>query len=616
MPGLDNPLLDDREMDFQLYDVHAAVALTELPAFAEHSRETFDMVIGEARKFARTTLWSTYRELDAQPPVFEDGRVRVHPKMRSLFRKLVDLGMVTAPRGPEVGGHHLPLTVDAAAQMYLGAANLGAMSYYILCRGTGHLLEAFGSEALKRDFMEPLYRGEWTGTMALTEPHAGSSLADLTTTARPAGDGSFRVRGSKIFISGGDHDLTENIVHLVLARIEGAPAGTKGISLFAIPKRRRAVGAGGAGAELVPNDVAVAGMIHKIGWRALPSLIMSFGENDDCHGWLVGEPNQGLSYMFQMMNEARIAVGLAAAGTASVAYREALAYARTRTQGRAPGARGGPQVPIIEHADVRRMLLRQKALAEGSVSLVMATARWADVAAHGSTPEDRARAQLLLDLLTPIAKTFPAEKGFEACALAVQVHGGYGYSSEYLPEAWLRDQKLNTIHEGTTGIQSLDLLGRKAMGKGGAALQALVAEMEGAMAEASRAHARAEEHGLAELVATLRHGVERVGQATMRLGAMGMGGDAEGMMRHSVDYLEMASTLVVGWQWLRQATAASVKLAQGKGTGSASASAEVYEGKLHAARYFMRTELPRIDHLAALCESAEDSYASMKPEWF
>ncbi|HSQ61915.1 MAG TPA: acyl-CoA dehydrogenase family protein, partial [Polyangiaceae bacterium] len=441
MSGLDNPLFDDREIDFQLYDVHGAAELAELPDFSEHSRETFDLILGEARKLARSALWPTYRQLDLEPPVFENGRVRVHSKMRDLFRKLIGSGLVTAPRGPEVGGQHLPLLVDTAAQAYLCAANLGAASYVILCRGTGHLIEAFGNEQLKRDFMEPLYRGEWTGTMALTEPHAGSSLADLTTSARPAGDGTYRVRGGKIFISGGDHDLTENIVHLVLARIEGAPPGTKGISLFAIPRLRR-----DPSGKLVPNDVAVAGMVHKIGWRALPSLIMSFGEQDDCHGWLVGEPHQGLSYMFQMMNEARIGVGLAASATSSAAYREALAYARTRTQGRPLGARGGAQVPIIEHADVRRMLLRQKAIAEGSMSLVFATARYADVATHGATPEQRERAQALLDLLTPITKTFPAEKGFEATALAVQVHGGYGYSSEYLPEAWLRDQKLNTIH--------------------------------------------------------------------------------------------------------------------------------------------------------------------------
>ncbi len=583
-----NPLFDDREIDFLLYDVLDAEGLLKLDAFREHSRETFDMVIGGARKLARSALFPAYREMDATPR-FEGGRIFLHPKMQELYPKLNALGIAAATRGPEVGGQSLPVIIDSAAQVYLCAANLGASAFVILCRGPGHLIEAFGSDELKRAYMGPLYRGEMTGTMALTEPHAGSSLADLTTSAKPTDRGEYLIHGSKIFISGGDHDLTDNIVHLTLARIEGAPAGTKGISLFAIPKML----------DGKPNDVAVAGMVHKIGWKALPSLIMSFGEHGACRGFLVGEPNQGLSYMFQMMNEARIAVGLAATATASVAYHEALDYARTRLQGRALGVRGGPQVPIIAHADVRRMLLRQKAICEGAMALVLATARYADVAEHGDDAEERERAQTLLDLLTPITKSFPAERGFESNALAVQIHGGYGYSSEYLPEAWLRDQKLNTIHEGTTAIQSLDLLGRKVMAKDGAALRLLLAEVERAINDAKLA-------GIAEPLTTqMTTASATLADTTMRLAALGMGGDPEAMMRHSVDYLEMMSTFVVGWLWLRQATAASKK-----------PSAPLYEGKLRAAKYFIETEVPKIAHLAHLCTTAEDSYATMKDEWF
>jgi butyryl-CoA dehydrogenase len=416
--------------------------------------------------------------------------------------------------------------------------------------------------------------------MALTEPHAGSSLADLTTTATPTSNGEYLVRGQKIFISGGDHDLTDNIVHLTLARIEGAPAGTKGISLFAIPKMR----------DGKPNDVHVAGMVHKIGWKALPSLIMSFGEQNACRAELVGEANQGLTYMFQMMNEARIGVGLAATATATVAYHEALEYARTRTQGRALGQRGGPQIPIMAHADVRRMLLRQKAICEGSLALVMLTARYADVAETGDES-----ARLMLDLLTPITKTFPAEKGFESNALAVQIHGGYGYSSEYLPEAWLRDQKLNTLHEGTTGIQSMDLLGRKVMAKDGAALRLLLGEVERAIGAAKTA-------GVPEaLVSRVAAAAATIADTTMKLAAVG---NPESMMRHSVDYLEMMSTFVIAWLWLRQATAAKTK------TGA------FYDGKLRAAQYFIETDLPKIGHLAHLCVTAEDSYARMTDEMF
>jgi butyryl-CoA dehydrogenase len=298
-------------------------------------------------------------------------------------------------------------------------------------------------------------------------------------------------------------------------------------------------------------------------------------------------------YMFQMMNEARIAVGLAASATANVAYHEALEYARTRTQGRALGQRGGPQIPIMAHADVRRMLLRQKAICEGSLALVMLTARYADVAGTGDES-----AQMMLDLLTPITKTFPAEKGFESNALAVQIHGGYGYSSEYLPEAWLRDQKLNTIHEGTTGIQSMDLLGRKVMAKDGAALRLLLGEVEKSMGEAKAA-------GVSEaLVSRIATASATIADTTMKLAARGMGGDPEGMMRHSVDYLEMMSTFVVSWLWLRQATAAKKK------------SGAFYDGKLLAAQYFIETELPKIAHLAHLCVTAEDSYARMTDEMF
>jgi len=586
-----NPLFDDREIDFVLYDVLRVDELAKLPDFSEHSRETFDMMLQNARKLARAAFFPLYREMDRAPD-FTNGAIKLHPKMHELYPRIAELGIVAAPRGPEVGGQHLPIVIDAVAQAYLCAANLAAASFVILCRGPGHLIEAFGNDDLKRRFMEPLYRGEITGTMALTEPHAGSSLADITTSARPVSgrDGEYLVRGSKIFISGGDHDLTPNIVHLVLARIEGAPAGTKGISLFAIPKLRDEKG------DRVSNDVSVAGMVHKIGWKALPSLIMNFGERGDCRGWLVGEPNQGLAYMFQMMNEARIGVGVAATATASAAYRESLEYATTRAQGRALGNRNAttPQIPIIEHADVRRMLLRQKAICEGAMTLVLATARYADVAEHGATDDERARAQLLLDLLTPITKTFPAERGFESNALAVQIHGGYGYSSEYLPEAWLRDQKLNTLHEGTTGIQSMDLLGRKVMAKDGAALRALAEEIEQAIAECKDSN----------LAAPLKKALDCVSDATMKLAMMGMSGNPSGMMLHSVDYLDMLATLVVAWLWVKQSNAAGVR------------DGDLYEGKRRAARYFVETDLPRVFHLAHLCTSAESSYAEMQPAWF
>ncbi|MGH7440662.1 MAG: acyl-CoA dehydrogenase family protein, partial [Polyangiaceae bacterium] len=478
-----NPLVSDRNVDFLLYEVFDVEALCKLPAYADHSRETFDIILRSSRKFAREVLFPTYKAMDAEPAHMVDGGIKVHPLMKQVYPKLAEQGATAATRPYEVGGQQLPHVVATLSALYGMAANLSAVSYLGLTAGAAHLVEAFGSPALKEKVMAPMYSGRWTGTMALTEPQAGSSLTDVKTRATPMPEGHYLVTGSKVFISGGDQDLTENIVHLTLARIDGAPAGIKGVSLFAIPKRRS------QGSELVPNDVHCAGAFHKMGWRGVPSIALNFGERGDCHGWLVGEPHKGISYMFQMMNEARLMVGMNAIATASVAYFEALEYARTRPQGRPLTAKDPktPQIPIIEHADVRRMLLRQKAIVEGALSLGVQTARYADVAAHGATPEEKKRAFLLLDMMTPIVKSFPAEKGFEANVLAVQVHGGYGYTSEYLPEAWMRDQKLNSIHEGTTCMHSMDLLGRKVVADQGGALRALAEEIAAATARGRKA---------------------------------------------------------------------------------------------------------------------------------
>jgi hypothetical protein len=348
--------------------------------------------------------------------------------------------------------------------------------------------------------------------------------------------------------------------------------------------------------------------VHKIGWRGLPSCVLAFGERSDCHGWLLGEPNRGLSQMFQMMNEARIMVGLNGVATASAAYQEALAYAKERTQGRPTAARdpSTPQVPILAHADVRRMLLRQKAIVEGGLALLATTARTADLAAHATDAEERRRTKLLLDLLTPVAKSFPAEAGFEATALALQVHGGYGYSSEYLPEAWLRDQKLNSLHEGTTGIQGLDLLGRKAVAKGGAALHAFSDEV-------TRTLARARASGLSPTWAEhLAEALAELVDTTTALAGRGAAGDVDGMLAHSNDYLTLFGIVAIGWQWLSMAAVAQEALRH----TSKDEDVAFYRGKLAAAQYWMVTELPRVSALAALCRSAESSYSEMLPEWF
>jgi len=599
-----NPLFDDRDVRFVLYEVLGADALCELPYFADHSAQTFDLYLKAARDLARNEVFPTYKPMDEAAAHYQDGRVHTHPLMRALWPKLVELGVLNAARPAEVGGQQVPLVIHSAACAYLMAANLSAFGYVMLTSGSAHLIEAFGSTELKDKYMQRMYAGEWTGTMALTEPQAGSSLADVQTRATPTADGHYLMSGSKVFISGGDQTITENIVHLALARIDGAPPGIKGVSLFAVPKRRVA-----ADGSLVDNDASAAGTFHKLGWRGIPSIALSFGERGDCHGYLVGEPHRGIPYMFQMMNEARINIGIHAIATASVAYREALEYARTRPQGRSAGTgAGAPQVPIIAHADVRRMLLRQKAIVEGGLSLVLQTAQYQDLSHHAATPEARERALALLDLLTPIAKTFPAEKGFEANTLAVQIHGGYGYTSEYLPEAWLRDQKLNSIHEGTTGIQSNDLLGRKVIkgggGKGQGGLALLRDEVVAALAAATTAGVDQLErdalHRALDIALDLSNHLRELGAR-----------DFEAALRHAVDYMELLSIVVIAWMWLRQATAATRALAE---RARPDLDEGFLRGKLAAAGYWFRTELPRVAQLAALCKSNESSYADMRDE--
>src|SRR5438132_4800748 len=395
-----NPLLSDRDVAFQLYEVHRAQDLCALPYFADHSRETFDPFLASARRLGREVLFPAYRAMDEQPPRLVDGRVRVHPAMREIWPRMVELGLTCATRPAEVGGQQLPVTGALLGSGYLRAGNAAAAGYVGLTAGAAHLVEAFGSPQVREAFLPRMYGGDWTGTMALTEPHAGSSLADVRTRARPTPHGYYLLEGNKVFISGGDQDFAENVVHLALGRIEGAPAGVKGISLFAVPRMRP----GPAGLE--DNDCHSAGVFHKLGWRGLPSIALNFGERGDCRGYLVGEPHRGLAHMFQMMNGARLAVGMNGVATALVAYHQALEYARTRPQGRPLSARDprSPQVPIVQHADVRRMLLRQKAIVEGAFSLLAACARLSDLADHAESEADRTRCEVLLDLLTPVAK--------------------------------------------------------------------------------------------------------------------------------------------------------------------------------------------------------------------
>ena len=477
------------------------------------------------------------------------------------------------------------------------AANVGTSSYPFLTIANANLLLAHGSPEQVETYVRPMVEGRFFGTMCLSEPQAGSSLSDVTTRAVPQDDGTYRLFGNKMWISAGDHELTENIVHLVLAKIPGGPAGVKGISLFIVPKVVVETGE--------RNDVVLAGLNHKMGFRGTVNTLLNFGEGvhtpggqPGAVGFLVGEPHQGLKYMFHMMNEARVGVGLGATCLGYTGYLHALDYAKGRPQGRPVNAKdpASPQVPIIEHPDVRRMLLAQKAYVEGALALNLYCGRLLDEERTAETEADRTRSTLLLDVLTPIAKSWPSQWCLEANSLAIQVLGGYGYTREYPVEQLYRDNRLNPIHEGTHGIQGLDLLGRKVVMQGGAGLQLLVDTMT---ATADRATAAGGE--LAELAAQLRAVVERLPRTTARLFSTG---DVEVALANATVYLEAVGHVVLAWIWLEQLLAADGR------TG------DFYDGKRQAGRFFFRWELPRTGPQLDLLESLDTTTLDAQPAWF
>uniref|UniRef100_UPI0028A14DCC acyl-CoA dehydrogenase family protein n=1 Tax=Stutzerimonas nitrititolerans TaxID=2482751 RepID=UPI0028A14DCC len=465
-------LLCPRNLAFELYEVLDAEALTRRARFADHSRETFDAALGTARQIAQKYFAPHNRTSDEHEPLYQNGEAVLIPEVKPAVDAFIEAGFHNAQRSFEDGGMQLPNLLSRACFAHFQSANIATSSYPMLTMGAAHLIETFGSDDQKQRFLQPMIDGRFFGTMALTEPHAGSSLSDIRTRAEPAGDGSYRLKGNKIFISGGDHPLSENIVHMVLAKLPDAPPGVKGISLFIVPKFL----INNDGSLGPRNDVLLAGLFHKMGWRGTTSTALNFGDNGNCVGYLVGEPHKGLAYMFQMMNEARIGVGMGAIMLGYAGYLYSLNYARERPQGRLPDGKdpASAQVPIIEHTDVKRMLLMQKAYVEGAFDLGLYSARLVDDQHTATNEEERRNAGELLDLLTPIVKSWPSEFCLKANELAIQILGGHGYTREYPVEQYYRDNRLNPIHEGTHGIQSLDLLGRKLMQNNGAGLQQLL----------------------------------------------------------------------------------------------------------------------------------------------
>ena len=477
-------LLSSRNLAFELYEVLDAQALTQRERFAEHNRETFDAAIATARGIAEELFAPHNRKNDEHEPQYVDGAAVLIPEVEPALRAFHEAGFLNATRDFEHGGMQLSNLLSQACFAHFQSANIATSSYSMLTMGVANLIEAFGNDEQKARYLQPIIDGRFFGTMCLTEPHAGSSLSDIRTKAEPHADGSYRIKGNKIFISGGDQPISENIVHMVLAKLPDAPPGVKGISLFLVPKFH-VNDDGSLGAR---NDVTLAGLFHKMGWRGTTSTALNFGDNGECVGYLVGKPHHGLSYMFQMMNEARIGVGMGAIMLGYAGYLYSLDYARNRPQGRHADGKDptSPQISIVEHADVRRMLLTQKAYVEGAFDLGLYAARLFDDTQTLTTEEERRKALELLDLLTPIVKSWPSEFCLKANELAIQILGGHGYTREYPVEQYYRDNRLNPIHEGTHGIQSLDLLGRKVSMNNGAALKQLMALIQATCQRASQ----------------------------------------------------------------------------------------------------------------------------------
>ncbi|MBC8998355.1 acyl-CoA dehydrogenase [Pseudomonas sp. N40(2020)] len=596
-------LLSSRNLAFELYEVLDAEGLTRRERFAEHNRETFDAAIGTARSIAEKYFAPHNRKGDENEPRYEDGKAILIPEVKPAVDAFLEAGFLNAARSFDAGGMQLPTLLSQACFAHFQSANAASTSYPFLTMGAANLIESFGTDEQKQRFLQPMIDGRFFGTMALTEPHAGSSLSDIRTRAEPASDGTYRLKGNKIFISGGDHPLSENIVHMVLAKLPDAPPGVKGISLFIVPKFL--VNEDGSLGER--NDVLLAGLFHKMGWRGTTSTALNFGDNGECVGYLVGKPHHGLSYMFQMMNEARIGVGMGAVMLGYAGYLYSLEYARERPQGRVPDSKDPSTAPvaIIQHADVRRMLLTQKSYVEGAFDLGLYAARLFDDTTTLETEAERKQAHELLDLLTPIVKSWPSEFCLKANELAIQILGGHGYTREYPVEQYYRDNRLNPIHEGTHGIQSLDLLGRKLAQNGGAGLKQLV-RLIADSAERATAY-----ESLTALREPLEKLVARLQVVTLGLLTDLAQGKVNSSLANSALYLKVFGHTVIGWRWLEQAIRAEEGLAKGN-----AADADFYKGKLQAARYFLTWEVPGCHHELALLEARDETCLAMQDEWF
>jgi alkylation response protein AidB-like acyl-CoA dehydrogenase len=610
-------ILSRRDLAFLLYEWLDVTSLTARPRFADHGRETFDAALDTAERIA-TDLFATHnKKNDQNEPHVVDGKVVLIPEVKAALDAYCEAGLLAAAQDYEYGGMQLPCAVEKAVSAWCMAANVATSAYLLLTLGNANTLLKTATPRQVERFVKPMLAGEFLGTMCLSEPQAGSSLSDITTRAvpdpvdGPDGERQYRLFGNKMWISGGEHELAGNIVHLVLAKIPDAEGrlipGVKGISLFIVPKY--VLDADGRPGQR--NDIVLAGLNHKMGNRGTTNCLLNFGEGKHqpdgrpgAIGYLVGQQHMGLANMFHMMNEARIGVGMGATVLGVTGYLHALDYARTRLQGRHPAQKdpAQPQLPIVEHTDVRRMLLAQKAYTEGALALVLYSARLVDEQRTAPEETARERAGMLLDFLTPITKSWPAQWCLEANSLAIQVHGGYGYTREYNVEQFYRDNRLNAIHEGTHGIHGLDLLGRKATIQNSALFRAIGEEVMGTVDKAAQTELQA-------YADQLKQAWTRIVEVTQALyGA----GDMNKTLANASVYLEAVGHVVIAWMWLEQALVATSALA----AASADDERHFYLGKLQACRYFYRWELPKVAPQLALLADLDITALDMRDEWF
>lgn len=580
---------------YLLYDVHNIKDILEFERYADYDLEAIEMLMNSTKDWTDRDFYPVFREMDENPARYEDGKIIVHKAIGELMKVAGENGYIGSHFSYEDGGGQMPHMVFGALGHMMEAANNNMSGYTGLTTGAADLIVNFATKELKERYVPHMVAGKWGGTMCLTEPQAGSSLSNITTSASPSGDGSFKIKGQKIFISGGDHEYAENFVHLTLARIEGAPKGTKGISLFVVPKKRI------TDTGLEPNDVTTAGDFQKMGQRGYCTTHLAFGESDDCQGWLVGEENHGLKYMFQMMNQARIDVGYTAASTAAAAYYASLQYANERPQGRnlaGDGSKnsGEEQTLIINHPDVRRMLLLQKSIVEGALSLLVYCTKLGDTAHYGKSAEDKASAHLLLELLTPIAKTYPSEKGQESINNGLQIFGGYGFCMDFPLQQYYRDIRIMSLYEGTTGIQSLDLLGRKIPMKNGQALQLLMTEIQNAIQDASTYDE------LKPYANKLGQKLKDTQEVLGHLMPLAMKGDYQRYLADATIFMQFMSNITIAWQWLMMATEAKQALV----TGKMRADEKFYEAKIHTMKFYFNYELPKTSSAKETLLSAEE----------